>query len=122
MNATLAEHEYELTPPPSLRPPARPSGGDRWRALAWIAGGLTADDAFSRSAGLGAPWTAEALLSVSGDMETAQSAADILSRIAGEVAEEHARLVEAMRLLEGERVTPETARAALGIPEPARAA
>ena len=113
MTSTLADPV--LTPPPPSRPPAPPASHDLRVALVFLAEGMTPAAAEARAA---EPFDPAALV------PPGSPYAGLLApggEVAGLVLALRAALPGRIAGLEGLGWTPETARAALGLPEPRRA-
>jgi hypothetical protein len=124
LNATIADREAVLTPPPG---PSRPpyDDGDRHLALLYIAGGLTSFAMEARAAAdprRDHAADAAAVAAAAGDEGIAPRLAVIFAATAAGEAASAARLAAAMADLERDGWTRESACAALGIPEPRKGA
>lgn len=120
MPQTLAEHPV-LTPPPNPASPPEVPEGDRFVALAWLAGGRTPADAAARADTI-TGWVARRTdgdLQVRSDDERLVRYLEVmLDEVAAERAAAATRLAADMAELEAQGWTRETARAALCLPEP----
>jgi hypothetical protein len=126
LTATVpAAREPALTQPPSpATPPPPPAEGDRYTALAYLAGGITPEEAAAR-AGTISGWvarrTSDGLQLLTADDLTVRYLEVMLDELAAERHARAVRLAADMKALAGEGWTRETARAALALPEPVAA-
>jgi hypothetical protein len=116
LTSTLADPV--LTPPLPARPPAPPASRDLRVALVFLADGLTSADAEARAAG---PFDPAAAARSAGLVPPGSRDAGLFapgSEVARRMLALRASLPGRIARLEGLGWTPETARAALGLPEP----
>lgn len=121
---TRAENPVLDKPPPPAKPPQIP-GGDRYTALCWIAGGVTAGEASARAGsitGWVARRTSDGLELQTDDDQLVRYLEVMLDELAAERRDRAVRLAADMAALAGEGWTQETARAALALPEPRKPA
>ena len=125
MPQTITRAEYPVPgQPPHPASSPQSSDEDRLVALAWIMGGATSANTaayFAAVSSREAHRPPENLAARVGE-ETAQLVTAMLADLAAEEADRHARLVSAIAELEDEGWTRESARAALGVPVPRKAA
>lgn len=124
MTSTVAgEHPMLTEPPDPAKPPQVPEG-DRYTALAYLAGGITPEEAAAK-VGTISGWVArrtdEGLQLLTGDELTVRYLEVMLDELAAERRDRAVRLAADMTALVGEGWTRETARAALALTEPVAA-
>jgi hypothetical protein len=121
---TLAEQDPVLTPPPDPASfPQRPDEGDRHLALIWIMGGRTSADAAAMAESISGWVTRRTALEIRSEDERLVRYLEVmLDELAAERTERAVRLAADMAALEAGGWTPESARAALSLPEPRKPA
>lgn len=125
MTSTVpAAREPVLDQPPKPASPPQVPEGDRYTALAYLAGGVTPEEAAARVgtiSGWVARRTSEGLQLLTADDLTVRYLEVMLDELAAERRDRAVRLAADMTALVGEGWTRETARAALALPEPVAA-